>query len=102
QLLEVGRERRRRVDVRMREQQLWVGRRLSLRSADSRAHGFKRLGTDRLREGVVQDPGAPQVPLVPPDAFPLLLLLDTVEVDVRAWIVGSRVRRRSIRDRLDD
>src|ERR687888_97752 len=76
QLFEVRAERRRRIDVGVLEQELDVGRRLRLGRRDPFAHRLRRLGANRLRQIVVQDPGAAQVALEAPKAFPLLFLLD--------------------------
>src|SRR5436190_20516577 len=102
QLREVRPERRGRVDVGVLEEQRRVGRRLGLGGRDALAHQLRRLLADRLRELVVEDPGAPKVALVAADALALLLLLDPLEVNVRARIVGGGVGRRAVRDGLDE
>src|SRR4051812_47577766 len=84
QLGEIRPERRRRIDVRVLEHQRRVGRRLGLGRGDAGAHKLGGLVADRPREVVVEDPRAPQVALVAPDALALLLLLDALQVDVRA------------------
>src|SRR5437763_13070842 len=82
QLLEIGRERLRRIDEGVREQQLDVRRRLGLGRGDGRSHRVLRLGADRSGEVVVQDPRAAQVALEAADALARLLLLHPLEVDV--------------------
>src|SRR3954454_7954769 len=101
QLREVRSERRRRLRIRMLEEKLRPRRRFGFRSRDPRAHRVERVVLDIRRQRLGQQPGAPQVRLVAADALALPLLLDALEIDVRAWIVGGRVRRRAIRDRLD-
>src|SRR5437660_6572156 len=86
QLFEIGTERGRRVDVRVLEQQPDIGRRLGLGRSDRLAHRGHRLRANRRRQVVVEDPGSAEVALETSDAFPLLLLLDPFEVDVRARI----------------
>src|SRR4051812_37932679 len=102
QLLEIRRKRGGWIDVRVLEEKRHVGRRLCLGRGDARAHRVRSLGTNRLGEVVVQDPCAAQVALEPSDALALALLLDTIEVDVRARIVSGGVRRGPIRQRLDE
>src|SRR5579863_9243645 len=93
---------RRRDDVRVLEQQLRIGIRLCLRRGDACAHRLRCLGLYLGLELVAQDAEAAEVALVPAETLVLLLLLDPLEIDVRAWIVGGRVRRRAIRHRLDE
>src|SRR3954452_15925904 len=69
QLGEVAFERRGRIGVRMPEEELRVGLGLRLRSRDPRAHQVDRLGADRLRERVAEDPGASEISLVAADAL---------------------------------
>src|SRR5919197_825327 len=54
QLLQVGAERGGRVDVRVREEELRVGRRLGLGLRDPAAHELPRLGAHLLGAGGVQ------------------------------------------------
>src|SRR5262249_41433911 len=102
QLGELGRERRRRRRVGVLEDEPGVGRRLRLGRRDPRTQGVRCFGARGLRELVVQDAHAAQVRLVASEALALLLLLDPLEVDVGARIVGRRVRGRPVRDRLDE
>ena len=60
------------------------------------------LGLDRRVELVAEHAEPAQVALVAAEALVLLLLLDALEVDVRARIVGRRMRRGAVRDRLDE
>src|SRR5229473_2136195 len=90
QLVEIGAERRRRIDVRVRKQQLDIRRRLGLRCLDALAHRIRRLGLDRRGEIVVQDPRPPQIALEAADTLALSFLLDALEIDVRTGIVGGR------------
>src|SRR5437764_2219074 len=102
QLFQIRSERRRRIDVRVREQQLGIRGWLALGSGDPGAHRVRRLGPNRGRELVVQDAGASEVTLVATDALALLLLLHALRVDVHARVVGRRVRCGAIRHRLDE
>src|SRR5919204_5845953 len=102
QLLEVGAERGRRVDVRVLEEEARVGRGLGLGLRDPAAHQLLRLRAHRLGALVVEYVEPPEVGLVAPDALVLALLLDTFEVDVGALIVGGRMRRRAVGDGLDE
>src|SRR5207247_3869061 len=102
QLLEVGAERRRRIDVCVRKEELGIRRRLGLRRSDSRAHRLHRLAADRFGQLIVEDAGAPEIALVAADALAFLLLFDPLEIDVGARVVGRRMRRGAIRDRLDE
>src|SRR5215204_6766092 len=86
----------------MCEQKLDVRRRLGLRSLDALAHRICGLYGDGRGKVVVEDSGATQIALEAADTLALLLLLDPLEVDVRTRIVGSGVRRRAIRHRLDE
>src|SRR6266571_7808278 len=102
QLLEIRAERRGRIDVRVREEQFRIRRRRRLSRGNPRAHRVGRLPTHRLRELVVEDARAPQIALVASEALALLLLLDPLEVDVRALVVRGRVRHRPIGERFDE
>src|SRR3954471_10790419 len=102
QLVEVGAERRRRIDERVREQQLDVGRGLRLRLLDALAHFVRGLRSNRRDQIGVQDSRAGQIALEAADALALLLLLDPLEIDVRARIVGRRVGRGSVGHRFDE
>src|ERR671923_316271 len=101
QLLEVGAERSRRVDVRVLEEKAGIGRRLGLGLRDPAPHQLLRLRAHGLDALVVEHVQPPEVRLVAPDALVLALLLDAFEIDVRARVVGRRVRRRAVGDRLD-
>src|SRR5215204_3357334 len=59
QLLEIGLERRRRLDERVLEQERRIRRRLRLRSFDPGAHQVSRLFADRGCQIVVEDACAP-------------------------------------------
>src|SRR5712691_5518333 len=102
QLLEIGLKRRRRIDERVLEEQCRIGGRLRLGRLDALAHQLDCPRLDLLCFRVVEQARSPKVPLVAPDTLVLLLLLDTLEVDVRLMVVGSRVRRNAVRDRLDE
>src|SRR6476660_9468051 len=69
QLIEIGSERRRRIDIRVLEQERDVRRRLGLRCGDARPQRVRCLRANRLGEVVVEDPGAAQVALEAPDAL---------------------------------
>src|SRR6187401_478414 len=86
----------RRIDVRVLEDQLGVGRRLGLGSSDPFAHRTGRLGPHRLDRRLVEQPGPLEVPLVPAEALVLLLLLHALGIDVHGGIVGRRVRRGAV------
>src|SRR5262245_55189562 len=102
QLVEIGSERRRRIDERVLEQQRRIRGRLGLGGGDALAHQLGRPRLDLLRGRVVENAEPLQVRLVATDALVLLLLLDTLEIDVRLRVVGRRVRRGAIRHRLDE
>ncbi len=78
------------------------GVRLRLGRGDAGAHHVCRLVLDRLVELVAEDAEPAEVALVAAEALVLLLLLDALEIDVRARIVGGRVRRGAVRDGLDE
>src|SRR5438105_11595577 len=101
QLLEVGAERRRRVGVRMREEELRVGRRLGLGLRDAAAHELLRLGAHLLGVRGIQHAEPLEVRLVAADALALALLLDPLQVGVGARVVVRRVRGRARSERLD-
>ena len=63
---------------------------------------LERLVADRLGQLVVEQPAPAQVALVAADALALPLLLDPLRVDVARRIVGGRVRRGAVGDRLDE
>src|SRR5436190_18055950 len=93
---------RRRVDVGVLEDQLRVRRRLGLGGRDPLPHCLRRLNLDPLHGVVLEQPAPAQVALVPPDALAGTLLLDSFRVDVGVRVVGGRVRRRPVGDRLDE
>src|SRR5260370_15611441 len=93
---------RRRIDVRVVEEEGLICVGLGLRSGDACAHRLGRLGLDLRLEVVGEDAELAQVTLVAPEALVLALLLDALEIDVRARVVRGRVRRSAIRDRLDE
>src|SRR5262249_19410016 len=94
QLLEVRPERCGGIDVSVLEHERHVRGLLRLGGRDARAHGLRGLGADRLREVVVEDAGATEIALEAAHALALLLFFDALEVDVRARIVGGRMRSR--------
>ncbi len=79
-----------------------VGIGLRFGRGDACAHRVGRLRLDLGLELVAEDAEAAEIALVPAEALVLLLLLDALEIDVRARIVGGRVRRGAIRHRLDE
>src|SRR4026209_157732 len=83
ELDEVGVERRRRIRQRVLEDERCIGRRLGLGGGDPVAHRLRRLGANRLRHLVGEDPRPPQVRLVAAQAFVLALFLHAGQVDVR-------------------
>src|SRR4051812_36396864 len=93
---------RRRLHVRVLEEQLRIGIRLRLGGGDARAHELGCLLANRRVEIVVQDPVAAQVALVAAEALVLLLLLHALEIDVDARVVGGRMRGGAIGERLDE
>src|SRR4051794_123250 len=82
----------RRQHVRVVEQQLGIRLRLGLGLRDPLAHRVRRLRLDLGDEVVAEHAEPAQVALVAAEALVLLLLLDALHVDVRARIVGGRVR----------
>ena len=87
--------------MRVLEHERRVAGRLRLGLGDPGAEDVRRLGAHLLRRRCVEHAEPLEVALVPPDALVLPLLLDPLGVDVRARVVGGRVRRGSVRDRLD-
>src|SRR5215210_1879816 len=102
QLGEVVLEGLRRVRERVLEQEPDVGGRLGFGRRDAGTHDVCRVALDLLLELVVEDAGAPQVALVAADALVRTRLLDALQIDVRARIVGGGVRRRAIGNGLDE
>src|SRR5581483_8806964 len=93
---------RRRQDVGVVEDELGIGLRLGLGLGDSLPHRLERLVLDLLGGGVVEHTEPAEVRVVAADALVAFLLLDAVEVDVRARIVGSGVGSSAIRHGLDE
>src|SRR6185295_9469874 len=91
-----------REDVGVVEDELRIGLRLGLGRGDSGAHSLDRLVLDLLGGCVVEHAEPPEIGVVAADALVALLLLDAVEVDVGARVVGGRVRRGAVRDGLDE
>src|SRR5688572_7470225 len=81
QLPELVVERRERLDMRVVQHERHVGGRLRLGLGDPTPHRLQRL---RLERRVDRDAEPLEVPLVAADALVLPLLLDALEVDVRA------------------
>src|SRR5205823_5768143 len=102
QLVEVVAEGGRRIDVSVLEDERRIRGGFRLRLRDRSPHHLERVLLDLVRQRVAEDPRAPEVALVATHALALLLLLDAGEVDVGARIVGGRVRRRAVGDRLDE
>src|SRR5436190_15505120 len=75
---------RRRQDVGVVENELGVRLRLGLGRRDSPPHRLERLVLDLLGDRVVQDAKPAEVGVVAAHALVALLLLDALEVDVRA------------------
>src|SRR3954469_17331171 len=93
QLRQIRRERRRRVDVGVREDQRRVGRGLGLGGCNPFAQYLCGIRPDGLDGRVREQPESAQVGLVAADALALLLLFHPLEIDVGGRIVGGRVRR---------
>src|SRR5262249_54664668 len=91
-----------REDVHVVEHELRIGLRLGLGCGDPLPHRLERLVLDLLGGRVVEHAEAAEIGLVAADALVALLLLDALEVDVHAWIVGRGVRRRAVADGLDE
>src|SRR6185437_1776003 len=92
----------RREDVGVVEDEFRIGLRRGFGVGDSPPHRLERLVLDRLGGRVVEHAEPAEVSLVAADALVALLLLDPLEVDVHARIVGRRVRRGAVRDGLDE
>src|SRR5437899_12445648 len=93
---------RRRKDVGVVEDERGMRVGLAFRLRDPLPHRLERLVLDRLRGRVVEHAEAAEIRVVAADALVALLLLDAVEVDVRGRVVGRRVRRSAVGDRLDE
>src|SRR5437762_3367679 len=78
---------RRREDIRVVEDELGIGLRLGFRLCDSLPHRLERFVLDLFRGRVVEHAEPAEIRLVASDALVPLLLLDAVEVDVRARVV---------------
>src|SRR5207302_2946396 len=91
-----------RQDIRVLEHELGIGLRLGLRFGYSGAHLLERLVLDLLGRRVFQHAQPAEVGLVAADALVAPLLFDALQVDVRARVVGSRMRRGAIGDGLDE
>src|SRR3954454_6257044 len=93
---------RRREDIRVVEHELGIRLRLCLGLGDAGAHRLERLRLDLLGGRVVEHTEAAEVGVVAADALVALLLLDAVEVDVGARVVGRGMRRGTVGDGLDE
>src|SRR5262245_19409100 len=93
---------RRRVDEGMVEDESRIGRRLGLGGRDPRAHRLEGLLLHALGGLVVEDPEPAQVALEAADALVGARLLHPLGVDVDRRVVGGRVRRGAVADRLDE
>src|SRR4051794_11999040 len=102
ELLELGRERGRRIGVGVVEEQPDIRLRLGFRGPDALAHQLGRLGADRLGKLVREHGRAAEVALEATKAFARTLLLDPLGIDVGARVVGGRVRRGAVGDGLDE
>src|SRR3954447_4337579 len=89
-------------DVRVVEDELGIGLRLGLGLGDSLPHLLERLVLDLLGGRLVEHAEPAEVRVVAADALVALLLLDAVEIDVGARIVGRRMRGSAVRDGLDE
>src|SRR5262245_50035701 len=98
QLCEVVRLGRRRVAVRVLEDERRVRGRLGLGLGDPLPHELERLLPDLLGALVAQDSRADEVPLEPADALVRPRLLDPLGVDVDRGVVGGRVRGGAVAD----
>src|SRR4051795_3267413 len=92
---------RRRKDIRVVEYELGIRGRLCLGLGDAGAHRVERLVLDLLGGCVVEHTEAAEIGVVATDALVALLLLDAVEVDVGARVVGRGMRRGTVGDGLD-
>src|SRR6266511_2738151 len=102
QLGQLGLERLRRIHVGVLEEQTGIRRRLGLGLCDRGPHQVCGLRADRLGHLVREQPGPAEITLIAAEALALFLLLDSLEVDVRARVVGRRVRRGAVGDGLDE
>src|SRR5436853_5822381 len=93
---------RRREDIGVVEDELGIRLGLRLGIGDPLPHRLERLVLDLLGGRVVEHAEPPEIGVVAPDALVALLLLDAIEVDVRARIVGGRVRGGAVGDGLDE
>src|SRR5438105_1268130 len=83
---------RRREDIGVVEDELGIRLGLRLGIGDSLPHRLECLVLHLLGGRVVEHAEPPEIDVVAPDALVALLLLDAIEVDVRARVVGGRVR----------
>src|SRR3954470_5096183 len=91
-----------RVDIGVREHELWIRRRRCLGGGDARAHQVLRLLARFRRSLFVQHAELLQDILVPREAFVRTFFFDAREVDVRARIVRRRVRRSAVVHAFDE
>src|ERR1700751_2023451 len=92
----------RREDVGVVEDELGIRIRLRLGLRDPLPHRVESLVLDLLPRRVGEPAEPPEVALVAADALVAPVLLDPVEVDVGARVIGGRMRRGAIADRLDE
>src|SRR5437762_11339339 len=92
----------RRLDVGVREEELGIRRRLRFGGGDPGAHDVLRLPARGGDDRVVEEAEPLQEPLVLAHALARAFLLDPLLVDVRARVVGGRVRRGAVVHRLDE